>query len=826
MMQFTKLFVILLVLGLAGFGFTQTYVITPLDSAAADSMFEANVEGPPSRIDMTDDHTDFVEGTGALKVKYVIGSFHQWGSYGNMIYRTDSTQYLDWTVSDSLSIWIKVHEAPTHPEYMVFRIHIADQPDPSDQIEEYIYENTTVLDNTSDWIELKVPLVEREQPGNVVPDETGFILAPNDWNMPRNNEQLDWDKIVGFNLSAVTSGWDPANNLPADSVVVSYDNFTRFGSKAVPFIVFNGMALNTHLTQFEWGQSSAIIEEGAGATPGTNAIKWTQGNEWGNGWTGFGYNIDPAQNMLGGWMTDSVKFKMKAPAGTGPLRIQFESGADGKVGYVFTPTDDGAWHDYAIPLRDLVYQDNTSNFDTTAVTVVQMMAEASGEAGRVIYIDDWWTGKPDFDVIPPNPPAPVLVTTGSYKNVVTWVDPEPNAVYNIYFSESPITNVSAPGVEWAGRVESTPPSVFEHSLVSPSGDSTVTYYYAVTATDEAGNVSDPATFQNAVTNTAKGIVTISMNPPANFTADGNLAEWSSVTPIRLFPSEGAHIVTNTTVSGDNDLSVLTYIAMDNDYLYVAFDVTDDVIDNSAGNSWEQDSPDLFIGLYDWRGKPHGAYGRGAEPDYHFRFNEAQAIIDNLGGAVILPDTSADYFYGPKFPAGYIVEAKISFADLAAIGGDDLFTPVEGMKVPLDLAINDADGGGVRQGIMTLSPFNNDNSWQSPSYWVFTWIGNRFSPVVAIDDPFNTVVTSFELRQNYPNPFNPTTTIQYAVAKPGLVQLDVYNTIGQKVRTLVNKVQLPGEYQVQFDASNLASGIYFYHLKAGEFNSVKKMILMK
>ncbi|GAB4378622.1 MAG: hypothetical protein Kow0042_27240 [Calditrichia bacterium] len=133
---------------------------------------------------------------------------------------------------------------------------------------------------------------------------------------------------------------------------------------------------------------------------------------------------------------------------------------------------------------------------------------------------------------------------------------------------------------------------------------------------------------------------------------------------------------------------------------------------------------------------------------------------------------------------------------------------------------------MRQGIMTLSPINNDNSWQSPQYWVFTWIGNRFNPVTAIGDPFSPIVTRYELQQNYPNPFNPATTISYAITKAGRVQLDVYNTLGQKVKTLVNQHQVPGRYQVRFNAGELASGIYFYHLQAGEFNAVRKMILMK
>ena len=99
-------------------------------------------------------------------------------------------------------------------------------------------------------------------------------------------------------------------------------------------------------------------------------------------------------------------------------------------------------------------------------------------------------------------------------------------------------------------------------------------------------------------------------------------------------------------------------------------------------------------------------------------------------------------------------------------------------------------------------------------------------------------TKFELKQNYPNPFNPTTTIKYSIpsviARSGatrqsagmLVQLKVYDMLGREVATLVNKEQTPGNYSVEFDASRLSSGVYFYALKAGEFAATKKMILMK
>ncbi|MBV6421184.1 MAG: hypothetical protein DAHOPDDO_02457 [Ignavibacteriaceae bacterium] len=92
---------------------------------------------------------------------------------------------------------------------------------------------------------------------------------------------------------------------------------------------------------------------------------------------------------------------------------------------------------------------------------------------------------------------------------------------------------------------------------------------------------------------------------------------------------------------------------------------------------------------------------------------------------------------------------------------------------------------------------------------------------------------FKLEQNYPNPFNPTTTIQYQIpASPNpskggaFVSLKIYDILGSEVVTLVNAEQKPGYYEVEFNASHLASGMYVYRLQAGEYISTKKMLMIK
>ena len=101
-------------------------------------------------------------------------------------------------------------------------------------------------------------------------------------------------------------------------------------------------------------------------------------------------------------------------------------------------------------------------------------------------------------------------------------------------------------------------------------------------------------------------------------------------------------------------------------------------------------------------------------------------------------------------------------------------------------------------------------------------------VTSINDEESKMPIEFILHQNYPNPFNPTTTIKYQIPKSGLVQLKVYDILGREVATLVNEVQRAGGYSVQFavGSQELASGVYFYQLKAGGFVSTKKLLILK
>ncbi len=107
--------------------------------------------------------------------------------------------------------------------------------------------------------------------------------------------------------------------------------------------------------------------------------------------------------------------------------------------------------------------------------------------------------------------------------------------------------------------------------------------------------------------------------------------------------------------------------------------------------------------------------------------------------------------------------------------------------------------------------------------IFTFTGNGVTRVSA---PTDNIIKDFSLAQNYPNPFNPTTIIEYSIPKAEKVTLKIYDVLGREIRTLVNNEQIQGKYSVEFNAGNLASGVYFYRLEAGNFAQTKKLILLK
>ncbi|MCB0299438.1 MAG: T9SS type A sorting domain-containing protein [Calditrichaeota bacterium] len=102
----------------------------------------------------------------------------------------------------------------------------------------------------------------------------------------------------------------------------------------------------------------------------------------------------------------------------------------------------------------------------------------------------------------------------------------------------------------------------------------------------------------------------------------------------------------------------------------------------------------------------------------------------------------------------------------------------------------------------------------------------FSSATGIEEISDVNPSAYALEQNYPNPFNPSTAIRFIQPNANHVTLKVYDLLGQEIATLVNEFKNAGAYEVTFDASNLPSGIYLYSISTGDFNAVKKMMLIK
>jgi hypothetical protein len=151
-------------------------------------------------------------------------------------------------------------------------------------------------------------------------------------------------------------------------------------------------------------------------------------------------------------------------------------------------------------------------------------------------------------------------------------------------------------------------------------------------------------------------------------------------------------------------------------------------------------------------------------------------------------------------------------------------------IPINLSYTDADLliaglGGFPLGDLNWFP-TQKASWAAQAAAEYVAIQGKLDGTVGVATEQQELPQAFQLQQNYPNPFNPSTEISYTIAKAGNVTLNVYNMLGQNVASLVNGYQAANTYKVNFNASGLSSGVYFYKLSAGSNEMIKKMVLMK
>ena len=149
----------------------------------------------------------------------------------------------------------------------------------------------------------------------------------------------------------------------------------------------------------------------------------------------------------------------------------------------------------------------------------------------------------------------------------------------------------------------------------------------------------------------------------------------------------------------------------------------------------------------------------------------------------------------------------------------------------------ADDGSFTSGSASTSSWVYDHVFTSagenPYYCVNHGSagGNGMAGNVTVEVPTgvakqNGLINNFKLEQNYPNPFNPNTKINWQSPAGGRQTLKIFDVVGNEIATLIDEVKPAGNYDIEFDASSLSSGVYFYRLNAGAYIQTKKMLLIK
>ncbi|MCF7885068.1 MAG: T9SS type A sorting domain-containing protein, partial [Candidatus Marinimicrobia bacterium] len=703
---------------------------------------------------------------------------------------------------------------------------------------EYFYSFLTILDDEVGWHTCKIPMVEGMGAGDPGFTNTG-------WFGIAGNGQLDFNKIKAFHFEFSISG--TATRTVSEGEII-FDNMRLTDPQKLDLLFFNGENLSGAVNVSPgWSDGAYEItdEEDNPETEGTKSIKY---NMPGSMWDGLVFTLNQPKNLAMNWLAgDSLKFSIKADAGLGELKIILaDDDTDGSLSYeafhMLSEDEvgyDGSWQDVSIALSDLDRNggawDATQNasvydqmMDSTNVKYLKILVASENAYGKTVYLDNIWVGNPALDLTAPDAVAGITAqqyeTDANNYNLVMWqdLDNETGESYNVYASHEEITDVTAANVELvASKVQEGTQSAI-HYLRYPLEDHNVDYYYAVSAIDQSGNEGEPGV-SDKITSLAKGVPTISLNVPDNFAVDGYFDEWydSGIKPWVLKPE--VNNVATGTIDDSTDMKGTIYLAIDDDYLYVAGEIIDDVYHFSSNAEWwNYDAFEFFIGLYNQKGSKHTANLRGEEPDYKLQFHENGIVNEYVGNTIDDPE----YFYFEGLNPDWLFEAKVP---LDSIAGDEdkRFHPVNGMKIPIELYLHENDGAGdAMEGTLAWSPLNADNAYQSPAVWAYTFIGDRYTTAIDDGSRKNNIVHDFELKQNYPNPFNPVTTIEYSISMRNKVDISVYNMVGQKVANLIDKTQKAGVYQVKWNAIDMPSGVYFYRIKSGSKVQTKKMLLLK
>ena len=221
-----------------------------------------------------------------------------------------------------------------------------------------------------------------------------------------------------------------------------------------------------------------------------------------------------------------------------------------------------------------------------------------------------------------------------------------------------------------------------------------------------------------------------------------------------------------------------------------------------------------------------ARGTNADPDWIEIYNNGTTSVDISGYKIYDTGGNTGTKTKKEIVSGSIVPAK-GFLVIVTDGAaeSDFGLSNNGEKVWLEDkvgALVDSVTFSAMTATQAYARIPDGGAWKLNNS-ISRGTSNGTGSSIELSDE---IVTDYKIQQNYPNPFNPTTKIEYAIPQSGMVNLKVYDVLGNEVYALVNQFQNVGSFIVSFDASKLVSGIYFYKLQSGNFVQTKKMLLVK
>jgi hypothetical protein len=298
---------------------------------------------------------------------------------------------------------------------------------------------------------------------------------------------------------------------------------------------------------------------------------------------------------------------------------------------------------------------------------------------------------------------------------------------------------------------------------------------------------------------------------------------------------------NGEASNDADLSAKVWASWDTTWYYMYAEVRDTVVSVNGTTSYNNDGLELKIDP-----QPTDSTDTGSSifaPNLNAKGGPNTDSLSNITNT----DPSAAKWKRKLVTGGYVLELAIKWSAITA--NSETITPANNEVFGMAVNFHDNDvTPAARVASIMWAAVMDDHVWDTPEYLgTVKFLANHrlnFIPTnnmtpwrtnlipyngdtltVGVNDP-SQIPYKFSLSQNYPNPFNPVTIIQFSLPERSNVHLVLYDILGREVKEIANGEYEPGYHKVMLDASNLASGVYFYALRARDFVSVKKLMLLK